>query len=73
MDLPFPINVITGYICIEDNSRIKKLVLKPEYGLVIVVDGGFNREWIYFTLNSVLSVKKRLVKVFYEWLSEELG
>ena len=45
-------------MCIEDSSRIKKLILKPEYGLVIVVGGGFNREWLYFTLNSVLGVKK---------------
>ena len=52
-------------MCIKDSFRIKKLILKPEYGLVIVVDYGFNREWLYFTLNSVLGVKKRLIKVLY--------
>lgn len=45
-------------MCIEDSSRIKKLILKSEYGSVIVVDGGFSREWLYFTLSSVLGVKK---------------
>ena len=45
-------------MCIEDSCRIKKLTLKPVYDLVIVVDGGYNREWLYFTLNSVLGVKK---------------
>ena len=45
-------------MCIEDSCRIKKLTLEPEYDVVIVVDGGYNREWLYFTLNSVLGVKK---------------